>query len=414
MFSSKLMDRNINKYDYSTHYKQTLLYSAFIFITTVFFGYRGIQFGPLKFLEIMLGIFIVVKFFEVLKNNSKINIKSTDILLYLFFMIVLLSILTNGFSEDTLITIFRLLVGLLVYVIYSSDKTNIYIDYISKALLFTPVVLFITNINQITEFLQGSYSGQFVQRMTISNSFDNPNFFSNYLLIPCILSLHYFITAIQEKKLKRILFNLITMMMSIILILVTSSRGSILALFLTSVVYIVWYLRKVKFKPQYVFLILVIILFMGSLLFTYIDPVINMLFSRLSYNELLQGSGRNYIFSEAVEVFMDKPVFGVGLGNFKNISSSGNRTHNLYLELLTETGLIGFLIFITMSLRIVAKINRINPRYIPYYFIFIAMLLNGLTINMLDLRHFWLIIGVLSSNLIYKNKTSFIEGGGNE
>lgn len=414
MFSNKLKYRKINEHDYSKHYKQTLLYAVFIFITTIFFGYRGIQLGPFKILEIMLGIFIVVKFFELLKSSSKINLNKTGIFLYLFFMVVLFGVLKNGFTEDTFITIFRLLVGFLVYIIYASERTNIYIDYISKALLFTPVLLFTINIRQIINFLQGSYAGQFTQRMTISNSFGNPNFFSNYLLIPYVLSMHYFITALQGKKIKNVLFNFVTMLISIILILITSSRGSILALILTSTIYLLWYLRKNKFKLHYILLILAIILLVGSLMLTYLDSVINTFFSRISYNDLMEGSGRNVIFSEAIETFIDNPFWGVGLGNFKNISQSGTRTHNLYLELLTETGLIGFLIFFIIIIRIVTIINRIDQIYISYYFSFIAMLLNGFTINMLDLRHFWLIIGVLSSNLIYKNKTSFIEGGRNE
>ena len=75
---------------------------------------------------------------------------------------------------------------------------------------------------------------------------------------------------------------------------------------------------------------------------------------------LLRGSGHYYIFSNAVLVWKDQPLFGFGLKSFRvkcwhnltdgtyNIMKSSkkylacsNHPHNYYLELLAESGVIG-------------------------------------------------------------------------
>ncbi len=63
------------------------------------------------------------------------------------------------------------------------------------------------------------------------------------------------------------------------------------------------------------------------------------------------------LWKESVPLFLDFPTFGTGLGTFKWISRRYqinlvedfwmDHAHNDYLELLTDTGMIGFLIFIT-------------------------------------------------------------------
>lgn len=56
---------------------------------------------------------------------------------------------------------------------------------------------------------------------------------------------------------------------------------------------------------------------------------------------------RSVIYSAAIDIFQANPVFGVGWAGFPVAADlpddPGNYPHNLFLELLTETGLLGFL-----------------------------------------------------------------------
>jgi len=85
---------------------------------------------------------------------------------------------------------------------------------------------------------------------------------------------------------------------------------------------------------------------------------------------------KKYIFSEehqdhymtAINMFKDKPFFGVGIKNFRNKCSekkyiSGNypcssHPHNIYIQLLSETGFFGFIILVIIFIFICIKLIK--------------------------------------------------------
>ena len=60
-------------------------------------------------------------------------------------------------------------------------------------------------------------------------------------------------------------------------------------------------------------------------------------------------TGRFELWETAYDNFKKKPIFGVGIGNallgFKAYNEITPRPHNMYLHILTELGIVGFLIF---------------------------------------------------------------------
>jgi putative inorganic carbon (HCO3(-)) transporter len=80
----------------------------------------------------------------------------------------------------------------------------------------------------------------------------------------------------------------------------------------------------------------------------------------LSHFERLQGGvddlGRLDLWQTAATLFLDHPLLGVGYGNYRSLFSDfvpgavpGTvDAHNLYLQLLAETGLVGFLSFMAL------------------------------------------------------------------
>jgi O-antigen ligase len=69
-----------------------------------------------------------------------------------------------------------------------------------------------------------------------------------------------------------------------------------------------------------------------------------------------QNHDRIFIWERAVEIFVDKPVFGTGYGHYPIVAPSlyhtanpkrpaKNHAHNVFLTLLAETGLVGFWAF---------------------------------------------------------------------
>ena len=67
-------------------------------------------------------------------------------------------------------------------------------------------------------------------------------------------------------------------------------------------------------------------------------------------------SGRSRLYAWAIHLVIRNPIFGIGWGKYRT-TVVGNATvvksldtHNVYLQLLCETGIIGFLIFVTTFL----------------------------------------------------------------
>ena len=65
-------------------------------------------------------------------------------------------------------------------------------------------------------------------------------------------------------------------------------------------------------------------------------------------NEEDISSGRVYLYSLALKYFNQHPIFGIGWEQFRLLPEHSNpiSTHNIYLELLCETGIIGVTVFL--------------------------------------------------------------------
>ena len=119
-------------------------------------------------------------------------------------------------------------------------------------------------------------------------------------------------------------------------------------------------------------------------------------------------SGRIFLYKKAIELFEQKPLFGWGPGVFNNMFETG--THNLYLQLLCENGMVGFTLFcsilvinLTYSLKKVKQNFSIQNKNYDYYLIFslyiqIFYIVYGLTGNPLN-DGFILLLYLIASSI---------------
>jgi O-antigen ligase len=57
------------------------------------------------------------------------------------------------------------------------------------------------------------------------------------------------------------------------------------------------------------------------------------------------GENRLSLIKEGFSFFFNSPLFGIGLGSFTTYSSIGKMSHNDYIEVLSSTGLLGFILY---------------------------------------------------------------------
>lgn len=91
---------------------------------------------------------------------------------------------------------------------------------------------------------------------------------------------------------------------------------------------------------------------------------------------------RTKLIDIAIIEFKKNPVIGIGIGNYNKYAqevlnyyfrADNLTTHNIYLELLAETGIIGFTLFNSLLIILwikIIKIKSINIKYIFYYLLF--------------------------------------------
>jgi O-antigen ligase len=70
-------------------------------------------------------------------------------------------------------------------------------------------------------------------------------------------------------------------------------------------------------------------------------------------------SGRLALWTKAIQLFLQKPVFGIGWQQFAAQDKYNHNVHNTYLQWLCETGVVGFvLIFVPIFVMAVLTLQQ--------------------------------------------------------
>jgi len=226
----------------------------------------------------------------------------------------------------------------------------------------------------------------------LKSLFSLPTQFSFFILT----ILPFFAYFIINKKNKKWLKVFLSIVIFTTLIL-SKSFGSILGLiFLLFVIYIFLPLDK-KIKE-----ILSVSLF-------FITFSIGGIISYLRGEELLELTPvklRLIHWITALKEFLLSPIYGIGLGNFGPYSSffinptdpKSKYTHNFFLQILSETGIIGILILILIALCLLKKLKNIEKNY--FNISIIASLAVIFAYNLIDIGIFFYSIGIITSIII--------------
>jgi len=169
--------------------------------------------------------------------------------------------------------------------------------------------------------------------------------------------------------------------------LLTFSRGGIIVSFLAIVILFFLNTRRIKIKNLILGLVSVVVIFFT---FDYIDEVTGGKLL-LRYQGETEGtyrhgaekdikkitSGRNIILNEDLKLWIDHPIFGVGVGASRHIRGGTEGKVSSHLEfsrLLAEHGILGFVYFVVLIIIGIKlfkrmKLNYINGIYFIIYFI---------------------------------------------
>jgi len=296
-----------------------------------------------------------------------------------FISICILSLIWSNSFFTSLKELPLFLAGPLLYFIVTN---NIHYEHQVNRIL--NILLIIGGLFGIYGILQ--YNGidfpfwiRNVGRLQVFGLFGNVNYFAEYLIVPLPIAVSLFFTC--QKKLKKILLLIGILAMGTALMF-TFTRGSYLAFGSALIIMFFLFLisRDINFiknKKKYFIIIIAAVIIITSIFFipnplNKPGTVIFKIKSRLSPTILTQGVSikrRITVWKFTTLMIKDRPFIGAGIGTFKYnslkyqakyfgqgenrslyIHGFATKTHNEYLQLWAELGIIGLGIFIWLMI----------------------------------------------------------------
>lgn len=351
-----------------------------------------LQVGPQLTANKIFALWVLISFIlGSLVKNERINVlSSTTMNSYLLFHVLILAVLAFGFVfSESLQGLFSqfFLLGLVVLVaVIPQNFQQFKVVCLATAAGSCLLGLY------TAFFGMGSLVGRYGTRLAAGT---NENVLAHALGIGLIFSFF----ALQEST-KRLKFLIIIMdFFTLYAIFLTGSRGTWMALILGVVLFPV-FAQKIPLRKRmiYVFMgsLVIFILFIG-LRNNYYGQFGQLISTRLSEHDSISraaGGRLDSIWPYYINKFYEKPLFGWGKGFSNDV---GMAAHNDFLNIIVETGIIGFILFLNFLIFALKDIlrNKDATLRLQSLILFVYLLVAGLTHNTLSLKSYALGIGAL-------------------
>lgn len=346
-----MMDIMMYTEEMTQYNNRLIIIVIYLLIIYSFFGYLlpdPISYGILVFNAFCLSLFLIILNVErVPKRNFLV------ILLYIVFILTLLlpasyslfpdSSLKISINRTLILTLGILLIlhnnwqkrSILHFLLFVSIVHGVFtlFSYLMPSIFNGVVVPTLPSeiSSEITKFMSyGVYPG--ITEQVGQNAF--------YISVGILISYCYLNIYRQNSGL--FIWTFLTVLF--LALLLTGKRGHLLATILSMLIIYVVYSKVLKRNVIFKIIQFSILLITLISLLIYLVPEASTPLMRLiESNEDDLTSGRIGLYINAIEIFKEKPILGWGTGVFHNLYGIG--THNIYLQLLCENGIIGFLIF---------------------------------------------------------------------
>ena len=188
----------------------------------------------------------------------------------------------------------------------------------------------------------------------------------NFVGVLLMLGANFSFLFLLEKKEKKLIFGLAYILL-LIGIFFSASRASVLFCLAANFITLLAYIKQMSKSRNGMQKIFVLTCFL---------PIIAMLLWRFLQFKILNGSidlswywnryfvngfgdesvtGRFVWWRKALTYFMDRPLYGYGIGNINVSGNSSAVAHNTYIDFLVDQGIIGFLLFMYLLIRSILR-----------------------------------------------------------
>ncbi len=317
-----------------------ILFAGLLVLTPFFSGGRNVYIQEL--IIIISSIALLLSLFTQ-KKEFKLYLPDVFLVGFLFF-----SLLSSIFSTSPYKSFasFSLLISYsFIYIVFSRlELDKKYKNFLLNLIIgITSVLCFFG----IWFYIFGNY-------VRLTSFFYWPNPFASYLLLILPISIYFLIKNKNNIKYKLYLLSTVLFISSLIL---TGSRGAFIALALGIIFAFIITKTRIKksiIKSTLIIIILSIILTIGlNILKTNNFQIFYWNKEKISFSDGSTNIRLGY-WQGAWDIFKDNKWAGSGLDTFgtiypayqKNPVNAGRFAHNYYLEILSEGGILVFLLFI--------------------------------------------------------------------
>lgn len=398
----------------------TLVFQAFI-ISTLFSGV-GFSFSQSassfwKYPNVLLVFLVIVYSFAVLWTG-KMRLNRIHLLVFLLLAIIAAGALVAIDALSFYNHLFAILRGTILVTIapYFVRKLSDVVNAVN-AMIFTGILGAISALFQEFWYLTAKVpifgvSGDYdlitvagTVFLRVSSFIADPNVFAIFLVVP----IGFLLAKYQSKKISSLSFYGLFLLLISALVF-TFSRGAFvgLSLFLAYI-----FLREPWYKRIWLGYASKKKLYL-TVIFSGFSIVCGTIFYLRESAGDISTSMRALLLRESVQITLQHPIIGVGVGNIENYTDAGQTAHDLFIEISASAGLLALAVFVLIIGILFKQIKAINRRSAEIgemlkngviIFIFSSLFLSTFTNILL-----WLLIGLINAaylaRLTQKNEPS--------
>lgn len=320
----------------------------------------------------ILGLSMIILIIHILmRRNITLSFKNTDILWLMFSMVLIIGGLLSINVDQGIKFGFNILILVITMLLLSNAngwQRGFYkaiwicsLIHVVATLLAFAFPLWISNISRIL-LTSSEYE---LNQYFLFKYGGNPGITGQIGLNAWFISIFIavsFSSLIVLKKKK--LFNSLFLFVALFTLLLANKRGLFIGNILAILV-VTWSLGIIEKKLiKRILTIIFLIIGIISIIVTFV-PDAQIVLNRLNQADNFF-TGRDIIYQEMFHYFGESPFIGVG--TYSIVKLIGEAGHNVYLQVLAENGLLGFLLFIFAILivlfRTFRKIKYLNQNNI--------------------------------------------------
>nr|WP_290444294.1 O-antigen ligase family protein [Acinetobacter lwoffii] len=198
------------------------------------------------------------------------------------------------------------------------------------------------------------------------------------------------------------LINILSFILGVYLTILSNSRGPLIAL-----CFILIFILTRKYRKF--FIVLPIFLFLLSFFLFYLYSFISTNYEIYTFDRFLSiGNSVNnldderfYLYKSAFNGFLNYPLFGYGLEDYK----SGYYPHNYYIEAFMSTGFFGGVSFLLVSFYLFFKSLFFEYKYLWVSIFYIDNFISGMFSGAIySSANFWVSLALVFSLILYSKR----------